>query len=46
MIGYHLPDNITEEELKIKIEKKFSMFNVKIAYINYTYDIENFIKST
>lgn len=41
-----LADDCDQDCLKMMIEEKFSMFGLKVAYVNYTYDVEDFIKAT
>lgn len=42
VLAYNLPDDLTESELKALVEKDF---RVNVAYINYTYDVEDFVKA-
>lgn len=42
VLAYNLNDELTEFELKQYIEKEFKL---NVAYINYTYDVEEFVKA-
>lgn len=43
-MGINLNKNLTKTELKEKMEKDFP--GIKIVYINYCYDVDNFIADT
>ncbi|CDW71822.1 phage head-tail family partial [Stylonychia lemnae] len=40
LIARHLPQNITQDQLKAKFENQYSKYNIKVAYVNYAYNIE------
>lgn len=46
IIGRGLPIKKSSEEIKKKFEEEFADDGVEIAYINYCYDIEDFIKAS
>ena len=46
VLARRLPTNLTQQELKQKLEKEYENAKVKIVYINYTYNIDEFLKCT
>lgn len=40
IVAKHLPKNLTPDQFKEKFEKQFSKYNIKVAYVNYAYNIE------
>eukprot|EP00347_Sterkiella_histriomuscorum_P022863 403336874 len=40
IVAKHLPKNLTPDQFKEKFEKQFSKYGIKVAYVNYAYNIE------
>ena len=43
LVVRNIPKNITKEQITEEIEKRFSVGNVKVAYVNMCYNIEDIV---